>query len=149
MCPDLAIRSTFIVGFPGETEDDFDYLLQWMKEARIERAGCFKYEPVRGATANDLGLPAVPDEVKQSRWERFMATQQAISAKRLQSRVGRRIKVIIDEPGPTVSKGRSQWDAPEIDGNVYVASRRPLRIGDIVSVKVERADAYDLHGIAV
>ena len=148
-CPDLAIRSTFIVGFPGETDEDFEDLLDWLRETKLERVGCFKYEPVRGATANDLGLPVVSDEVKQSRWERFMATQQAISAKRLQSRVGRRIKVIIDEPGPTVSKGRSQWDAPEIDGNVYVASRRPLRIGDIVSVKVERADAYDLHGIAV
>jgi ribosomal protein S12 methylthiotransferase len=91
----------------------------------------------------------VPDEVKQSRWDRFMARQQAVSARRIASRVGRRIKVIIDQPGPTVSKGRSQWDAPEIDGNVYVASRRPLRAGDIVTVKVERADAYDLHGVAV
>jgi ribosomal protein S12 methylthiotransferase len=148
-CPDLAIRSTFIVGFPGETDEDFEELLDWLRETKLERVGCFKYEPVRGATANDLGLDIVPDEVKQTRWERFMATQQAISARRLQSRVGKRIKVIIDEPGPTVSKGRSQWDAPEIDGNVYVASRRPLRVGDIVSVKVERADAYDLHGVAV
>ncbi len=149
ICPDLAIRSTFIVGFPGETEEDFEFLLQWLAEAKLERVGCFKYEPVRGATANDLGLPAVPPEVQQSRWERFMAAQQAISAKRLQSRVGRRIKVIIDEAGPTVAKGRSQWDAPEIDGAVYVSSRRPLRVGDMLTVKVERADAYDLHGIAV
>jgi ribosomal protein S12 methylthiotransferase len=148
-CPDLAIRSTFIVGFPGETDEDFEELLDWLRETRLERVGCFKYEPVRGATANDLGLPAVPDEVKQSRWDRFMATQQAISARKLQSRVGRRIKVIIDEAGPTVSKGRSQWDAPDIDGAVYVGSRRPLRNGDIVTVKVERADAYDLHGVAV
>ena len=149
ICPDLAIRSTFIVGFPGETEEDFEFLLQWLAEARLERVGCFKYEPVRGATANDLGLPAVPPEVQQSRWERFMAAQQAISAKRLQSRVGRRIKVIIDEAGPTVARGRSQWDAPEIDGSVYVSSRRPLRVGDMLTVKVERADAYDLHGMAV
>ncbi|WP_406857871.1 30S ribosomal protein S12 methylthiotransferase RimO [Alsobacter sp. KACC 23698] len=149
ICPDLAIRSTFIVGFPGETEEDFETLLAFLDEARMERVGCFKYEPVTGATANDLGLPVVPDEVKQSRWDRFMARQQAVSAKRIASRVGRRIKVIIDQPGPTVSKGRSQWDAPEIDGNVYVASRRPLRSGDIVTVKVERADAYDLHGVAV
>ncbi len=149
ICPDLAIRSTFIVGFPGETEEDFEFLLQWLAEAKLERVGCFKYEPVKGATANDLGLPAVPPEVQQSRWERFMAAQQAISAKRLQSRVGRRIKVIVDEAGPTVAKGRSQWDAPEIDGAVYVSSRRPLRVGDIVTVKVERADAYDLHGQAV
>ncbi|MHB2166306.1 30S ribosomal protein S12 methylthiotransferase RimO [Alsobacter sp. R-9] len=149
ICPDLAIRSTFIVGFPGETEEDFEFLLQWLAETKLERVGCFKYEPVKGATANDLGLPPVPPEVQQARWERFMATQQAISARRLQSRVGRRIKVIVDEAGPTVAKGRSQWDAPEIDGAVYVSSRRPLRVGDIVTVKVERADAYDLHGVAV
>ena len=149
ICPDLAIRSTFIVGFPGETEEDFEELLAFVDEAKMERVGCFKYEPVKGAVANDLGLDVVPDEIKQSRWNRFMARQQAVSAKRLASRVGRRIKVIIDEPGPTVAKGRSQWDAPEIDGNVYVSTRRPLRAGDVVTVKIERADAYDLHGTAV
>ena len=149
VCPDLAIRSTFIVGFPGETDEDFEQLLAFLDEARLERVGCFKYEAVTGAKANELGLPVVPEEVKQQRWDRFMARQQAISAKRLASRVGRRIKVIIDEPGPTVSKGRSQWDAPEIDGSVFVGSRRPLRAGDIVTVKIERADAYDLHGVAV
>ncbi len=149
ICPDLAIRSTFIVGFPGETEEDFEELLAFVDEAKMERVGCFKYEPVKGAVANDLGLDVVPDEVKQSRWNRFMARQQVVSAKRLASRVGRRIKVLIDEPGPTVAKGRSQWDAPEIDGNVYVTSRRPLRAGDVVTVKIERADAYDLHGTAV
>ncbi len=149
ICPDLGVRSTFIVGFPGETDDDFEFLLGWLKEARLERVGCFTYEPVKGAVANDLGLAVVPDEVKQQRYKRFMETQQAISAKVLAGRVGRRIKVIIDEPGPTVAKGRSVWDAPEIDGNVYVQSRRPLRAGDIVTVKVERADAYDLHGQAV
>jgi ribosomal protein S12 methylthiotransferase len=149
ICPDLAIRSTFIVGFPGETEEDFEMLLEWLREAKLERVGCFKYEPVKGAPANELGLDSLPDEVKEQRWKRFMETQQAISAKRLASRVGKRIRVIIDQPGPTVSVGRSQWDAPEIDGKVYVASRRPLRAGDIVSVRVERADAYDLHGSAV
>ncbi len=149
VCPDLAIRSTFIVGFPGETEEDFEFLLEWLKEAKLERVGCFKYEPVAGAPSIDLGLEPVPDEVKQQRWNRFMETQQAISAQRLKTRVGRRIKVIIDEPGPTVSKGRSQWDAPEIDGVVHVGSRRPLRAGDIVTVKIERADAYDLFGVAV
>ena len=149
ICPDLGVRSTFIVGFPGETDDDFEFLLGWLKEARLERVGCFTYEPVKGAVANDLGLAVVPDEVKQQRYKRFMETQQAISAKVLAGRIGRRIKVIIDEPGPTVAKGRSVWDAPEIDGNVYVQSRRPLRAGDIVTVKVERADAYDLHGQAV
>ena len=149
ICPDLAIRSTFIVGFPGETDEDFEYLLDWMKEAKLDRVGAFKYEPVSGATSNDLGLETVPDEVKQLRWNRFMETQQAISAQRLKTRVGRRIKVVIDEPGPTVSKGRSQWDAPEIDGVVHVGSRRPLRAGEIVTVKIERADAYDLYGVAV
>ena len=149
ICPDLAIRSTFIVGFPGETDADFEFLLDWLKEAKLERVGCFKYEPVKGATSNDIGLAHIPEDVKQHRWNRFMETQQAISAARLKSRVGKRIKVIIDEPGPTVSKGRSQWDAPEIDGNVHVGSRRPLRQGDIVTVKIERADAYDLFGVAV
>ena len=149
ICPDLAIRSTFIVGFPGETDEDFEYLLDWMKEAKLDRVGAFKYEPVAGATSNDLGLEVVPDDVKQHRWNRFMETQQAISAQRLKTRVWRRIKVVIDEPGPTVSKGRSQWDAPEIDGVVHVGSRRPLRAGDIVTVKIERADAYDLYGVAV
>ena len=149
ICPDLAIRSTFIVGFPGETEEDFEYLLDWLKEAKLDRVGAFKYEPVSGATSNDLGLETVPDEVKQHRWNRFMETQQAISAQRLKTRVGRRIKVVIDEAGPTVSKGRSQWDAPEIDGVVHVGSRRPLRAGEIVTVKIERADAYDLYGVAV
>lgn len=147
-CPDLAIRSTFIVGFPGETEEDFEFLLQWLQEAKLDRVGCFRYEPVKGAPANDIA-PAVPDEVKEERWHRFMQTQAKVSAQRLKTRVGRRIPVIIDEAGPTVAKGRSKWDAPEIDGNVYVASRRPLRVGDIVTVKIESSDAYDLHGIAV
>jgi ribosomal protein S12 methylthiotransferase len=148
ICPDLAIRSTFIVGFPGETDEDFEFLLAWLKEAKLERVGCFRYEPVRGAPANDIAAP-VPDEVKEERWHRFMQTQQEISARRLKARVGRRIPVIIDEAGASLSKGRSKWDAPEIDGSVHVASRRPLRAGDIVTVKVERADEYDLHGIAV
>jgi ribosomal protein S12 methylthiotransferase len=148
ICPDLGVRSTFIVGFPGETEENFAFLLEWLKEARLERVGCFKYEPVKGATANDLGLPQVPDEVKAERYRRFMEAQQAISAKILTGRVGKRLKVIIDEAGPTVARGRTMWDAPEIDGSVYVRSRRPLRPGDIVTVKIERADAYDLHGQA-
>ncbi|MGX1741865.1 30S ribosomal protein S12 methylthiotransferase RimO [Bosea sp. NPDC055353] len=149
ICPDLAIRSTFIVGFPGETEEDMDVLVDWLKEAKLERVGAFKYEPVKGAPANDLGLALVPEEVKEARWHRFMKAQAEISARIVKGRVGKRIQVIIDEAGPTVAKGRSKWDAPEIDGNVYVASRRPLRAGDIVTVKIERADAYDLHGVAV
>ena len=104
---------------------------------------------MKGAKANDLGLESVPDDVKQSRYARFMERQQGISAKRLASRVGRRIKVLIDEGGTTQSKGRSPWDAPEIDGRVHITSRRPLRTGELVMVKIERADAYDLYGQAV
>ena len=146
--PDLAIRSTFIVGFPGETEADFSLLLDWLREARIDRAGCFKYEPVAGAPANDIAAQVAP-EVKDERWHRFMRAQQEISAAKLAAKVGKRLPVIIDEPGPSSAKGRSKYDAPEIDGAVHVASRRPLRQGDIVTVKIERADAYDLHGVAV
>jgi ribosomal protein S12 methylthiotransferase len=148
MCPDLTLRSTFIVGFPGETDAEFDYLLQWLDEAALDRVGCFKYEPVKGAPANDLAA-AVPDEVKEQRWHRFMQTQQKISARRVKRKVGTRQQVIIDEVGPSVAKGRSMADAPEIDGVVYVASRRPLRVGEIATVKIERADAYDLHGTVV
>ncbi|MCK9919283.1 30S ribosomal protein S12 methylthiotransferase RimO [Microbacteriaceae bacterium K1510] len=148
ICPDLTLRSTFIVGFPGETEQDFEYLLQWLDEAALDRVGCFKYEPVKGAPANDLA-EAVPDEVKEERWHRFMQAQQKISARRLKRKVGTRQQVIIDEVGPSVSKGRSMADAPEIDGTVYIASRRPLRVGEIATVKIERADAYDLHGTVV
>jgi ribosomal protein S12 methylthiotransferase len=147
--PDLAIRSTFIVGFPGETEEDFDLLLDWLDEARIERAGCFKYEPVKGARANDLGLPQVPDEVKESRWHRFMQRQQKISAAVLRKKVGKRLPVLIDEANGITARGRSKYDAPEIDGTVHVTARRPVRAGEIVTVRIERADAYDLHGIAV
>jgi ribosomal protein S12 methylthiotransferase len=148
ICPDLAIRSTFIVGFPGETEEDFTILLDWLKEAKLDRVGCFRYEPVKGARANDLPNP-VPPEVKDERWHRFMKAQRDVSARILRGKVGKRLSVIIDEPGATVAKGRSRYDAPEIDGSVYVASRRPLRAGDIVTVKIERADEYDLHGIVV
>jgi ribosomal protein S12 methylthiotransferase len=148
ICPDITLRSTFIVGFPGETEAEFEQLLAWLDEASLDRVGCFKYEPVRGAVANDLGA-AVPDEVKEERWHRFMQAQQKISARRLKRKVGTRQQVIIDEAGPSVAKGRSMADAPEIDGAVYVASRRPLRVGEIATVKIERADEYDLHGTAV
>ncbi len=148
ICPDLTLRSTFIVGFPGETDADFSFLLQWLDEAALDRVGCFKYEPVRGATANDLA-PAVPAELTDERWHRLMQTQQKISARRLKRRVGTRQQVIIDEVGPSVAKGRSMADAPEIDGAVYVASRRLLRVGEVASVKIERTDAYDLHGTVV
>ncbi len=147
-CPDLAIRSTFIVGFPGETDADFEQLLAWLDAAALDRVGCFKYEPVAGAEANALG-EAVPDELKEQRWHRFMQHQQAISARRLKRKVGTRQQVIIDAAGPGIAKGRSKADAPEIDGVVHVASRRPLKVGEIATVKIERADAYDLYGTAV
>ncbi len=148
ICPDLAIRSTFIVGFPGETEEDFAYLIDWLREAKLDRVGCFKYEPVRGAPANDVG-PAVPEEVKQTRWNRFMAAQREISRKQLARKVGRRLPIIIDEANGLVAKGRSRYEAPEIDGTVHVTSRRPLRTGDIVTCRVDRADDYDLFATAV
>jgi ribosomal protein S12 methylthiotransferase len=160
ICPDLTIRSTFIVGFPGESDEDFEFLLEWLGQAELDRVGCFRYEPVKGAVANDLAA-LVPDLVKQERWDRFMQRQQAISARRLKRKVGTRQQVIIDEVyardkklpdrglGATMAKGRSQGDAPEIDGAVYVTSRRPLRLGEIATVRIERADEYDLHGTAV
>ncbi|CEG08035.1 Ribosomal protein S12 methylthiotransferase RimO [Afipia felis] len=144
-CPDLTLRSTFIVGFPGETESEFQDLLDWLDEAQIDRLGCFKYELVAGATSNALDNP-VPDEIKTARWNALMARQQKISAQRLKRKVGTRQQVIIDEIGPSVAKGRSKADAPQIDGSVYVSSRRPLKVGDIVTAKIERADEYDLHG---
>lgn len=144
-CPELTLRSTFIVGFPGETDSDFAYLLDWLDEAGIDRLGCFKYEPVAGATSNAIAN-AVPDEVKQERWNALMARQQKISARRLKRKVGTRQQVIVDEVGPTVAKGRSKADAPDIDGAVYLTSRRPLKVGEIVTAKIERSDQYDLHG---
>lgn len=148
VCPDLTIRSTFIVGFPGETDADFEFLLDWLDEAALDRVGCFKYEPVDGATSNALD-GAVPQELKDERWNRFMQKQQAISARRLKRKVGTRQQVLIDELTPHGGKGRSKADAPDIDGAVHVTSRRPLRVGEFAQVKIERADAYDLHGSVV
>ncbi|KAK65616.1 ribosomal protein S12 methylthiotransferase RimO [Bordetella bronchiseptica 980-2] len=144
-CPDLTLRSTFIVGFPGETEEDFQYLLDWMSEAQLDRVGCFQYSPVEGAPANTLDNP-VPDEVKQERWERFMEHQQAISTARLSTRVGREIDVLIDSVDEEGAVGRSSADAPEIDGCVYVDSEQPLKAGDMVRVRVTDSDEYDLWG---
>ena len=148
-CPDLTIRSTFIVGFPGETEEDFEMLLDWLGEARLDRVGAFKYEPVKGAMANDLGLAIVPDEEKERRYRRFMEKQQIISASILRNKVGKRLQVIVDSFENGVGRGRSRADAPEIDGSVHITSRRPLRVGDLVTVKIEKAGPYDLHGMAV
>ena len=142
-CPDLTLRSTFIVGFPGETESDFQYLLDWMTEAQLDRVGCFQYSAVEGAPANALD-GAVPEEVKQERWDRFMAHQQAISTARLAKRVGKEMDVLIDEVDEDGAVGRSSADAPEIDGNVYVDSEETLKPGDIVRVRVTESDEYDL-----
>eukprot|EP01037_Dinobryon_pediforme_P003318 gene3318-3363_t len=145
-CPELTIRSTFIVGFPGETEEDFQYLLDWMTEAQLDRVGCFQYSPVDGAPANELADP-VPDEVKQDRWERFMAHQQLISTARLARKIGTEIDVLIDEVDEDGAIGRSSADAPEIDGCVYVDSEQVLKPGDIVRVRVTESDEYDLWGV--
>jgi ribosomal protein S12 methylthiotransferase len=147
ICPDLALRSTFIVGFPGETEEDFTVLLEWLKEARIDRAGCFKYEPVSGARANDMAAP-VPEEVKEERWHRFMAAQNEISAGVMAARVGRETEVLIDaidhHSGEAV--GRAVWDAPEIDGNVFLPGETALQPGDLVRARIVEAEDYDLVG---
>jgi ribosomal protein S12 methylthiotransferase len=143
ICPDLAIRSTFIVGFPGETEEDFAFLLDWLSEARLTRVGCFKYEDVDGAPAN--ALPGqLPQEVKEERYARLMQHQQAISAALLAERVGKTIEVIVDEIDEDGVIARSAWDAPEIDGNVYLNGETGLVVGDRARVTVEASDEYDL-----
>ena len=144
-CPDLAIRSTFIVGFPGETEQDFEMLLDWIKEAGIDRAGCFEYEPVAGAKANELE-DQIRDEVKQERFERLMEVAQNVSAERLATRVGRTIEVLVDEVDSSTGQAiaRSKWDAPEVDGVVIIEGGSSLTPGDLVDVKVTGSDVYDL-----
>ena len=142
-CPDITLRSTFIVGFPGETESEFQYLLDWMSEAQLDRVGCFQYSPVEGASANALE-GAVPDEVKQERYDRFMAHQQAISTERLARKVGKELDVLIDEVDEEGAVGRSSADAPEIDGSVFVDSAVPLKPGDLVRVRITESDEYDL-----
>lgn len=149
ICPDLAIRSTFIVGFPGETEDDFQMLLDWLSEAQLDRVGCFQYEPVEGAQANELGLEVVPDDVKEDRWHRFMQHQQEISAARLARKIGHTLDVMIDEVAGQTATGRTAADAPEIDGVVHVKmGKKRCLPGDIIKVYIEDADAYDLTGTA-
>lgn len=142
-CPDITLRSTFIVGFPGETDAEFDMLLDFIREARLDRVGCFQYSPVRGARANGLPDP-VPEALKQERWERFMALQQDISSAKLREKIGRPIEVIIDEVHPEGAVGRSRGDAPDIDGKVYLDGAIELRPGDFVEAVVEDADEYDL-----
>ncbi|MDP9142706.1 MAG: 30S ribosomal protein S12 methylthiotransferase RimO [Pseudomonadota bacterium] len=147
ICPELTVRSTFIVGFPGETEDDFELLLDWLDEAQLDRVGCFRYSPVSGATAN--ALPgAVPDEVKEERYERFMEKQAGISAAKLQKKIGKTIEVLLDEVHEDAAcVGRSWADAPEIDGKVYVKDLRKPKVGQRIKVKVVDADDYDLFAV--
>jgi ribosomal protein S12 methylthiotransferase len=148
ICPDLAIRSTFIVGFPGETDEDFTFLLDWLSEARLTRVGCFKYEDVDGAPAN--ALPGqLPQEVKEERYARLMQHQQAISTALLAERVGKTIDIIVDEIDEDGAIARSAWDAPEIDGNVYLNGETTLRVGDRARVTIEASDEYDLWGSVV
>jgi ribosomal protein S12 methylthiotransferase len=148
ICPDLAIRSTFIVGFPGETDDDFAALLDWLAEARLSRVGCFKYENVDGAAAN--ALPGqVPEEIKHERYDLLMQHQQTISAELLEARVGKTIEVMVDEIDEEGAVARSHWDAPEIDGTVYLPGEMGLKPGDRLRVLVEAADDYDLFARSI
>lgn len=148
MCPDLTLRSTFIVGFPGETEEDVQMLLNFLSEARLDRVGCFQYSPVEGATANELP-DQVPEAIKEERFHRFMALQHRISAERLQEKIGRTLRVLIDEVEDEGAIGRSMADAPEIDGSVYLNGETNVKVGDVVQVVIEHADEYDLWGSRV
>nr|WP_304188623.1 30S ribosomal protein S12 methylthiotransferase RimO [Hafnia alvei] len=145
ICPQLTLRSTFIVGFPGETEEDFQMLLDFLTEAKLDRVGCFKFSPVEGATANELA-DQVPEEVKEERFHRFMQLQQQISAQRLKDKIGLTLPVIIDEVDLEGAIGRSMADAPEIDGAVYLNGETTLKIGDVVNVIIENVDEYDMWG---
>ena len=146
MAPDITLRSTFIVGYPGETEAEFDYMLDWLDEAQLDRVGCFKYENVAGARSNDLP-DHVPEEVKQERWERFMAKAQAISEARLQAKVGQHLQVIVDEVDAEAATCRTMADAPEIDGNLFIDDGHEiLKPGDMLTVEVDEAGEYDLWG---
>ena len=147
ICPDIAIRSTFVVGFPGETEDDFQYLLDWLDEAQLDRVGAFRFEPVEGAPANSLPNP-VPEAVKEERYARIMEKTAAISAAKLAAKVGRTLDVLIDEVDDEGgATGRSKADAPEIDGSVFLRGARGAAQGDVVSVLIEDADEHDLYGV--
>ena len=143
VCPDITLRSTFIVGFPGETDKDFDILLDFIDEAQLDRVGCFQYSPVKGARANDLPNH-VPEELKQERWERFMALQQEISTAKLQQKLGSTIEILIDEVDSEGAIGRSAADAPEIDGKVFLDGATDLNPGDLVEAEVTAANEYDL-----
>ncbi|MAD46531.1 MAG: 30S ribosomal protein S12 methylthiotransferase RimO [Oceanospirillaceae bacterium] len=141
--PELVIRSTFVVGFPGETEEDFQLLLDWLEEAELDRVGCFKYSPVEGAKANDLP-DHVPEEIQQERFDRFMQAQQAISTRKLQRKIGTRMTVLVDEVDEEGAIARTSGDAPNIDGMVYLNDFFDCQPGDFIEVTIEHADEYDL-----
>jgi ribosomal protein S12 methylthiotransferase len=145
ICPDITIRSTFITGFPGETEAEFEELLQFLEDAQLDRVGCFAYSPVDGAAANALPDP-IPQELREERRARFMAAQEKISARRLQQKIGRTLAVLIDESDEKGAIGRSSADAPEIDGVVHIRNARGLKPGEFAQVRVTRSDAHDLYG---
>ncbi|MAC47405.1 30S ribosomal protein S12 methylthiotransferase RimO [Oceanospirillum beijerinckii] len=148
ICPEIVIRSTFIVGFPGETEEHFEYLLDFLKEARLDRVGCFTYSPVEGAPANELE-GQVPEEVKEERLARFMEVQAVISAEKLQEKIGQEMDVLIDIVGEDGSIGRTKGDAPEIDGEVHLLDQTDFNEGDVVRVRIVDADEHDLWGEAI
>jgi ribosomal protein S12 methylthiotransferase len=148
IAPDITIRSTFVVGFPGETEEDFQYLLDWLDEAQLDRVGAFRFEPVEGAAANLLP-DHVPEELKEERYARIMEKAAAISAAKLQAKIGRTLDVIIDAVDEDGATGRSKADAPEIDGEVFLRDAGHLTVGDIVPVTIEDADDHDLYGVPV
>lgn len=145
LCSDITLRSTFIVGFPGETDADFEELLQFLQIAQLDRVGCFQYSPVDGAAANDLDNH-VPEELKQERWKRFMETQQEISTQKLQAKIGQKLEVLVDEANAEGIEARSAADAPEIDGNVFLEPNPEVQAGDFIQVKIHDADEYDLYG---
>jgi ribosomal protein S12 methylthiotransferase len=143
--PDMTIRSTFIVGFPGETEEDFAELLDWLRVAQLDRVGCFEYSPVEGAAANSLRQAEVPPELKTERRARFMELAAKISAERLAQKIGRKMQVLVDRIEGNVAIARSSSDAPEIDGVVRIRAAKALAVGDWAEVQITRADAYDLE----
>lgn len=145
ICPEITLRSTFIVGYPGETEKDFELLLDFLSQAQLDRVGCFPYSPVEGAAANQLA-DQIPEEIKQERFHRFMQLQQSISTQKLQNKIGKTLSVLIDEVDEEGAIGRSMADAPEIDGVVYLNEEKDVKVGDIVQVNIEHSDEYDLWG---
>ena len=148
ICPEITLRSTFIVGYPGETEQDFELLLDFLEKAQLDRVGCFPYSPVEGAAANQLA-DQIPEAIKQERFHRFMQLQQTISTQKLQNKIGKTLSVLIDEVDEEGAIGRSMADAPEIDGVVYLNEEKAVKVGDIVQVNIEHSDEYDLWGTVI